>query len=261
MEKEKLKIGFIGGGRITNIFLEAWQKNKVSFEKIFVFDAQVEKSSNLVSKFAGVNTSSSITDLVNQCDVIFLAIHPPVFDDILNEIKESITEDKFLISLAPKITISKINQYLGKKVPVARVIPNAPSIIGKGFNVYSLSLGVNKELSSLLHHLFAPLGKFKNVNENTLESYATITGMGPTYFWFLFHEVFQQALKTGLSEAEAKEAVNEMLKGVTETIFNSNLNYEQVLDLIPSYPMKKYEESIQKIYADTISKLFDKLKN
>ncbi len=258
MVKEKQKIGFIGGGRITNILLEVWGKEAV--EKIFVFDTQIEQSNKLVSKFAGVNTSSSTTDLVNQCDLIFLAIHPPDFNGVLNEIKEVITEDKFVISLAPKITISKINQYLGKKVPVARVIPNAPSIIGKGFNVYSLSAGVNKELSSLLDNLFAPLGKFKNVNENALESYATITAMGPTYFWFLFHEVFQQALKTGLSEAEVKEAVNEMLKGATETIFNSNLNYEQVLDLIPSYPMKKHEESIQKIYADTISKLFDKLK-
>jgi len=258
MELQKLQIGFIGSGRITNILLSAWQKQNINFNGILVFDIQPEKSQKSASRYQGVQAVASPTGLVEKSDVVFLAIHPPQLPDVLNQIKSKLSDNKFVVSLAPKIAIEKIHQTLNHKLPLARVIPNAPCFIGKGYNVFALSEEVNPDLENLLQEMFAPLGVIKKVNENLLESYATITGMGPTYIWFLFNELYQQALKTGLSDDEAKTAVNEMIKGASEILFKSGLPYEQVLDLIPSYPFKEQEEAIQKIYADSISKLYSK---
>lgn len=261
MKTNDLRIGFIGGGRITNIILRAWQRQHFEFASILIFDPKPEKSENLSSQYSGIKPAMSISELVQECHIIFLAIHPPVFSEVLSEVKDLITTEKCIVSLAPKISIAKIQQALDCKLPVVRIIPNAPSIIGKGYNVFSFSSEVNQEFSDILNNLFLPLGTFKQVEENLLESYATITGMGPTYIWYLFNELYQQALNTGLSDNEAKTALNEMIQGSSETLFHSDLTYEQVIDLIPSYPLKKHEENIQNIYAETISKLYDKLKN
>ncbi len=261
MELQNLQIGFIGSGRITNILLSAWQKQNIDFNGVLVFDIQPEKSQVLASRYQGVQTVASYAELVEKSDLLFLAIHPHELADVLKQIKSKLSDNKFVVSLAPKITIEKIHQTLNHKLPLARVIPNVPCFIGKGYTVFALSEEVNPDLERLLKEMLQPLGVIKKVNENLLESYATITGMGPTYIWFIFYELYQQALKTGLSDDEAKTAVNEMIKGASETLFKSGIPYEQVLDLIPSYPFKEKEEAIKKIYADSISKLYSKLKN
>jgi pyrroline-5-carboxylate reductase len=150
-----------------------------------------------------------------------LAVHPPVFADVLTEIKDALTDKKFLISLAPKINSQKIFQLLGFTCPLARVIPNAPSAIGEGYNAFALSPQVNEENTAILSGMFESLGQLKQVDEKKLEAYATITGMGPTYLWFLFQEIYNHAVNCGLEPKEAREATNAMIKGATETLFAS----------------------------------------
>jgi len=199
--------------------------------------------------------------VASQADTIFLAVHPPVFADVLTEIKDALTDKKFLISLAPKVNSQKIFQLLGFSCPLARVIPNAPSAIGEGYNAYALAEQVNEEHTAMLSGMFEPLGQWKQVDEKKLEAYATITGMGPTYLWFLFQEIYNQAVKCGMEPKEAREATNAMIKGAADTLFASNLDLEKVLNLIPAYPFKQQEETIKNIYAEGMSGLFNKLSN
>jgi pyrroline-5-carboxylate reductase len=103
------------------------------------------------------------------------------------------------------------------------------------------------------------LGQWKQVDEKKLEAYATITGMGPTYLWFLFQEIYHQAVQCRMEANEAKEATNAMIKGAADTLFASEMDYEKVLNLIPAYPFKPQEETIKNIYAEGIAGLFNKL--
>jgi pyrroline-5-carboxylate reductase len=261
MKNEERTIGFIGAGRITKIILSVWKKHHVSFKSILVYDPQVETLKKLESDFQGVTAVTSSSVVASQADIVFLAIHPPVFADVLTEIKDTLTDQKFLVSLAPKINCQKIFQALGYTCPLARVIPNAPSAIGEGCNVFALSPQVNNEQKTILKAMFEPLGQWRQVDENKLEAYATITGMGPTYLWFLFQEICNQAVKCGMEPDEAKEATNAMIKGAAETLFVSGMDFEKVLDLIPAYPFKPQEETIKNIYAEGISGLYNKLSN
>lgn len=260
MEARETNIGFIGGGRITFIILSALKRQSIDIGNISVYDPDAEKLKRLNSFFPRVVMASSANEIAKNCRIIFLAIHPPVFPEVLVSIAEYLSKEQLLVSLAPKITISKIKQLAGANTPVARIIPNAPSFVGKGFNVFSFSEDVRPEFSNSLGAIFNPLGKFISVDESKLEAYAVISGMGPTYFWFLFHELYEQALNFGLTHEEASEAINSMIEGASDTLFDSDLFYEQVLDLIPSYPLKPHEGAIVNVYREVITNLYNKLK-
>ena len=79
--------------------------------------------------------------------------------------------------LAPKFTVGKLTELLGGFARVARVIPNAPSVVNFGFNPVAFApvLGANhkREISELL----APLGECPEVAEEKLEAYAVLTAM------------------------------------------------------------------------------------
>ena len=53
---------------------------------------------------------------------------------VLNEIRESVRENSIIISLAPKISIAKIQNEIPRAKKIVRMIPNAPSYINEGYN-------------------------------------------------------------------------------------------------------------------------------
>ena len=52
-----------------------------------------------------------------------------------------------------------------------------------------------------------------------------------------------------------------MVKGAVDTMFESGLNCNEIIDLIPVKPLANNEESIVNMYRNNLTTLFDKLKN
>lgn len=255
-------IGFLGGGRVTRILLQAFANKNINFDCIKVFDRDPEKLEKVSSVYPSIQVAANASEVVSHCRMVFLALHPQDLSTVLQEISSNVNPDTLIISLAPKITISQIQNALGKTNPVIRMIPNAPSIINKGYNATAVSEDIkkNKELHALLCNFFSSLGECTETDEENLEAYAIITGMGPTYLWFQFHELITIAKELGLEENEAREAISHMVKGSIDTLLQSKLTYEDVLDLIPFHPFGQHHETIRKIYQETLTKIYQKIK-
>jgi len=104
------------------------------------------------------------------------------------------------------------------------------------------------------------LGKTFETDEAKLESYAIVSAMLPTYFWFQWHEVEKIAQQTGLTPKESSKAIKSTLKKAIDLYFNSGLTPEEVIDLIPVKPISDHESQISEIYQTKLMGLFDKIK-
>jgi pyrroline-5-carboxylate reductase len=105
------------------------------------------------------------------------------------------------------------------------------------------------------------LGECPEVDESMLEAYAMISGMGPTYFWFQWHHLLSLAVSFGLDQEKARRAINAMIYGAVQTMFQSGLSPEAVMDLIPTKPFKEDEQNIQALYTSRLQALYSKLKS
>ncbi len=250
-------LGFIGGGRVTRIILEGLKKAGNLPNEITVSDISPEALQKLQRLVPGVKITTDNT-LPAEADVVFLALHPGDLINTLNEVKSHIKESSAVISLAPKITISRIVEALGGHPNVARMIPNAPSIVNMGYNpiAFSHSFGRKEEILGFLKSL----GQCPEVSEEKLEAFAVISAMGPTYLWFQLVELQRLAVDFGLTEEEAKEAVKLMSLGSVHTLFESGLSPEEVIDLIPVKPLQQEEEKIRNILREKLTAIYRKLK-
>nr|WP_319569591.1 NAD(P)-binding domain-containing protein [uncultured Draconibacterium sp.] len=251
-------IGFIGGGRITKIFLQAFQNKEVAFENVKVFEPNSETLSALKELFPAIEIAESAQDAAKQ-QLVVLAVHPPVMAETLAAIKDVVTEDTQVLSLAPKVTIEKITGALGTS-KVVRMIPNATSFINKGYNPVSFHPVTNKKAKKSFLKLVKALGKNFEVDENKLEGYAIVSAMLPTYFWFQWEEMLKVAEATGLDEEEAKKAVEATLKKSLSIFFKSGMSADEVTDLIPVKPIGEAEEQIKEIYQTKLLGLYEKIK-
>ncbi|MDW8310413.1 MAG: NAD(P)-binding domain-containing protein [Verrucomicrobiales bacterium] len=252
-------IGFIGGGRIARIFLEGWQRAQKLPARIVVSDCNADALARLKARWSGVETTSASAAAAGQ-DIVFLAVHPPVMAEVCAGIKGALKPDALVVSLAPKFTIAKLTELLGGFGRLARVIPNAPSLIGAGYNPVSFAPTLTPSDRSDLKALLEPLGECPEVAEEKLEAYAVLTAMGPTYLWFQLQALREVAAGFGLSDAEIVPALKRMVCGGTRTLLESGLAPAEVMDLIPVKPLAEMEAQVTELYRARLPAIYQKIK-
>ena len=254
----KKSIGFIGGGRVTKILLQGFSNKRVEFEKVVVSDTNPEVLASLKKNFPGVEGADSLS-AAGQ-DIVFISLHPPVVMDTLELIKGSIKADSIVISLAPKINFAKIVSKLPQVKNIARLIPNATSYINEGYNPVCFSSGFERGEKKKILDLLKTLGETFEVSEEKLESYAIMSAMLPTYFWFQWRELAAIGQKIGLNEKEANDSINDTLIASLNLMYKSGLTAEEVIDLIPVKPIGEHETQINEFYNTKLIGLFEKIK-
>jgi len=251
-------IGFIGGGRVTKILLQGFKNKNVRFGRVVVTDPNQEVISNLKKQFPEVE-SSDAKGAAGQ-DIVFIALHPPVVMDTLDLVKNDVTAEAIVISLAPKINLPKVSMKLAHVKNLARLIPNATSYINEGYNPATFTAGFDPLQKKEVMDLLSSLGTTFEVTEEKLESYAIMSAMLPTYFWFQWRELAEIGGKIGLTEEESKKSIFETIIASLDLMYKSGLSASEVIDLIPVKPIGEHEPQIAEIYKTKLLGLFEKIK-
>jgi pyrroline-5-carboxylate reductase len=253
--------GFIGAGRIVKIILGGLKKAGSLPSNIVVSDAGEGILNRLKQDFPEIDAVPNGNQQAAKQDVVFVALHPPVIGNVLVEIRSDLNPSCILVSLAPKLTINKISDLLGGFDRIARMIPNAPSIINEGYNPVAFHPALAGADKDSLLAVFKTLGDSPEVEEAKLESYAVLTAMGPTYLWFQFYELQNLGRQFGLTDHELRAGISKMITGTVETMFESGLPPEEVMDLIPVKPLLEEETYMKNAYSSKLTALYQKLKS
>ena len=254
-------IGFIGGGRAARIILGGFERAGKLPARIIVSDINIEGLKALKNEFPEIITVEKDKSKAASQDLIFIALHPLVIGEVLRELKAFIKPSSIVISLAPKITISTISGLLDGNHKIVRMIPNAPSIINEGYNPVAFSPSLTEIERSSLIDLFNILGDTIQTPEEKLEAYAILFAMGPTYLWFQLDTLQEIGRSFGLSEQELNDGLKKMATGAFNTMYNSGMSPQDVMDLVAVKPLKEYEEEIKNIYRKSLDAMYKKLKD
>lgn len=258
MKPSYSKIGFIGGGRITRIILTAFENKSLNFDEISVFEPDARVASLLKTDFRNISLVDSPKAAGAQ-ELVFLAVHPPVFVEVLEQVKDVIGEATVVISLAPKITLKKMESVLSSSALV-RMIPNATSFSNDGYNPISFKPAFKEEEKVKVMRLMEVLGECFEVGEEKLEAYAIVSAMLPTYFWFQWAKIREIAIRTGLENEESKEIIYQTLIRSLNFFYKSDLSTEEIIDLIPVKPIGEHETEIESILETKLLGLYGKIK-
>lgn len=254
-------IGFIGGGRITRIMLTGFKRAGEMPSSVIVSDSNAEGLQKLKESFPEIEIAPGNNQLPAGQEVVFMALHPPAFADLVSDLQANLNPAALLVSLAPKLTIAKLSAALGGFKRIVRMIPNAPSAVNRGYNPVAFAPGLDKTEKQALWAWFGLLGDCPEVPEETLEAYAILSAMGPTYLWFQLYELQELGRSFGLTDEAAQEGIAKMAIGAVETMTASGLSAAEVMDLVPVKPLQADEAAIKEFYRAKLDGLFKKLKS
>ncbi len=252
-------VGFVGGGRIARIMIEGWERAGALPGRIVVSDPSEATLAGLALRFPSVTTCLGDNCKPAEQSVVFLGLHPAAFADALGGLTASLRPESIVVSLAPKVTTERLTGLLGGFDRIARSIPNAPSIVGAGFNPIAFGPALTPADRQAVLELLAPLGESPVVEERTLETYALTAAMGPTYLWFQLYELRRLAAEFGLSDEAAAAAVDRMARGALDTM-KSGKSAAEIMDLVAVHPLGEAEPSFLDAYRTRLTAVMDRIR-
>ena len=126
------KVAILGSGKMGSILLQSFLRDGLlKAGETWATVAHAERARALKDKLK-VHAGTDNREAVRGADIIFLCVKPQVVADVLREIRENVTRDQLLISVAASVPTDMIERGLEKDVPVVRAMPNTPCVLGAG---------------------------------------------------------------------------------------------------------------------------------
>ena len=212
------KIGFIGAGNMAQAIISGIISAKVyKPADIFLTDIRSGRVKQLCKQYK-TKSAADNRELVKAVDIVVLSVKPQNFLQVLDEIKTAVNKKHLIVSIAAGITTKQIQKTLGN-VPIVRVMPNTPALLGQGAagmfaTTGSTSSPQAKGRLKQVKKIFSAVGIVEVVkNEKLLDAVTAVSGSGPAYFFLMMEEMVKAGVKLGLKRETAEKLVLQTAKG------------------------------------------------
>ncbi len=173
-------------------------------------------------------------ELAAWADVIVLAVKPQVIDSVLKEIAPVVTAKKMVISIAAGVPIARIEEGLGGPVPVVRVMPNTPALIGEGISALSFNGRVKEAGKKLALKLLGVAGETVAVPENLMDAVTGLSGSGPAYIFILLEALSDAGVRQGLPRETSNRLALWTVRGAAGLALQSGRRPGELKDMVTS---------------------------
>lgn len=211
-----MKYGFIGCGNMGGAIVKAISKTT---SDIMITDRSGKARSLADELFC---TYADAVTIATSCERIFLAVKPQMMADALLPLRKYFREYKpLLITMAAGLEIAKIQELAGCELPVIRIMPNTPVLVGKGMTLYCANDLVDESVLEDFLDDMAFTGHMDEVPEKLIDSAGVVSGCGPAYLYMFAEALADGAVACGVPRTKALEYAAATLSGAGEMLLQT----------------------------------------
>ncbi len=211
-----MKIALIGAGVMGESLLAGILRSGISPADINIAEIRAPRAAELTERY-GV-TCSEAHAAVTNADTVLLVVKPQDIAGVLVDISPVLDPNTLIISLAAGITTASMEANLPTGQPVARVMPNTPSLVDQG--MAGISAGTNcldvhlERAVSLMNSV----GRSVVIPEDLQDSLTAVSGSGPAYIFYVIESMVAAAVELGITREMATELVVQTVFGAATLI-------------------------------------------
>jgi pyrroline-5-carboxylate reductase len=229
-----VRIGFVGGGNMGEALIHGFlAASLLSSKQISVFDVIPERLEYLSQQY-GVQTVPSSAVLVENCELVILAVKPQTMARVLDTIHARLSHRPLVISIAAGITLTSLEAALPDKMPIIRVMPNTPALVQQGAAALSRGPFATDAHMRMAVVLFEAVGKAVEVEEKLMDAVTGLSGSGPAYFLLLLESLIDAGVLMGLPRATARLLVVQTALGTATMLAQGEKHPGELKDQITS---------------------------
>jgi pyrroline-5-carboxylate reductase len=188
----------------------------------------------LLKKQLGISTTTSNRLAVKAADVILLAVKPNVVVTVVQEIGELLSPSQLVISIAAGVRIETIESALRNPVPVVRVMPNTPCLVGQSAAALAAGTHATEKDVEVAVAIFECVGTAIRVEEKLLDAVTGLSGSGPAYVYVFMEALSDAGVRMGLPRDVATRLAAQTVKGAAEMVLQTGKHPAALKDMVTS---------------------------
>ena len=212
---------------------------------------------NLKDRWGNIQIANSNLEVPQKAKYVFICVKPLEVKDILREIKDSISSDNNIISIAGPVKIAFIQQLTGAKV--TKLTPSLTSEVMEGISLVCHSNTVSKEESDYIETLLNGISKVKIIKEEDFDLAAELTSCMPGFISSIIEEIVESALRhtNTLNKTDIEEMVIRTLFGTSKVFVEKNMGFSEMLNRVAT--KGGITEEGVKVFRKGLPNIFDEM--
>ena len=171
-------------------------------QDITLFDVDQQRVQTL-AKSLGARAATSARDAAQSADAILVAVKPNHIESALEPLREVLTSAQVVMSIAAGVKTSRLEACFSGEVPVVRVMPNAPALVGAAATAVCRGRYANAENLAVARRIFEAVGVCVEADEKLLDAVTGLSGSGPAYVFVFIEALADGGVRAGLSREVA----------------------------------------------------------
>ena len=200
--------GNMGAALVAGIIAEG----AVTADAIVVVEASEERRAALAGLLPGVTVSADIV----AAESAVIAVKPPAVADVAKAVAAAGVDR--VVSIAAGVTTATIRAAVreaadGRRVDVARAMPNTPAMVGRGVTAICADAESDPGVLDWAEGLLGAVGLVERIDESLFDAVTAVTGSGPAYVFAFAEALIEAARSVGLPADRVPDMVSELLLG------------------------------------------------
>lgn len=212
-------ITFIGAGNMAGAIVAGLVDGGYPAQSISVCAPSATHRDQLAEQY-GVKSSSDNAACAAAAEVVVLAVKPQLMASVCDELRGQVDfHGKLVLSIAAGVSVTRFCELLGEDLNIVRIMPNTPSLVGKGMSGLYAPDYVSAADRDFTADLMRSVGKICWVEQEAgINQVIAAAGSAPAYF-FLFMEAMQQELeRQGMAADKARLLVQQAASGAAALV-------------------------------------------
>ncbi len=230
-----MKIGFIGVGNMALAIIKGMiKKDFVAAKDIHCFNRTYHKLEKIAQEL-NITSHKTIDEVIENVDVLVLAVKPQNFDQILSEYHEKILEKGcIVVSVAAGYSIEQLEVHLSDKVSIIRVMPTVAALVNESVSSVCANKTALKEEIDYVLEMFDSVGYTYQIDEKDITAFTAITGCSVAFTLMYINALASGGLKNGLAKDVASKAAAQSVLGSAKMALASDEHVGSLIDMVTS---------------------------
>jgi pyrroline-5-carboxylate reductase len=196
------KLGFIGSGNMAEAILRGIL-NAGLYKPAEVVASDIDAQRRELFGLLGVATTEDNTVPAGAPRTL-IAVKPQKLGEALGGLSQAFPTNGLVISIAAGVSTQALDEWIGGRGRIVRVMPNTPMLVGCGMAAVAAGPRAEQDDVEEVVRLFATGGQAVVVDEHLMDAVTAVSGSGPAYFFYLVEAMIAAGEAEGLASHIAR---------------------------------------------------------
>ena len=224
-----MKLGFIGTGNMAGAIMGGIIRNGVLKPEEIIGSDILEAGREKVHSLYGICVTDDNREAA-KAEIVVLSVKPQYYEQTIAQIRDEITDEQVIVTLAPGKTLEWLQGQFGKDVKIVRTMPNTPAMVGAAC---ANALVTKEELEKVLT-ILRSFGEVEVVSEHLIDAVVSASGSSPAYVFMMIEAMADAAVADGMPRPQAYKFAAQAVMGSAKMVLETGKHPGELKDMVCS---------------------------